>query len=135
MISTKIVTMAMGLVAITTIPDVVSFTDSSAGWGWEGEGGAAGHPPDPGSAAREGAAPEEGAAGADKLVVWVHAALALGVLAVGMLLHMHVRPYAFQFQNYLETFLFICSGVVIMLATVYTFMPSKHVLIEVSLIT
>ena len=64
------------------------------------------------------------------LVVWLHAGLALAVFVLAWLYHLREAPYAFPFQNVLESYLIGASMLVILLGALYTFVPRRLIVLE-----
>ena len=49
-------------------------------------------------------------------------------------MHHRIRPYVFDFQNWVEKFLLLTSGCVVLLAALYTVFSTKVLLIEILLV-
>ena len=58
-------------------------------------------------------------------LIWLHAGLAVGIFILSYMLQHRVRPYVFDFQNWIEKFLLICSANVVLLASLYTLFDAK----------
>ena len=63
-------------------------------------------------------------------VVVAHAALAIVVFALSLALHARVRPYAFVFQNQVESGLLGCNALTVALGAAYTFAPERRAALE-----
>ena len=72
--------------------------------------------------------------GSAPALIWIHAALAIAIFAAGYVVHHRIRPYVFDFQNWIEKFLFIASGVAVLLASLYTVFDAKVLAIEILLL-
>ena len=71
---------------------------------------------------------------ADEWVSWLQAGACMLIFLGFWLWHRSVHPYAFPFQNYLESWLFGSAAVFVLLALVYTFLPSRATAVELSLL-
>ena len=67
-----------------------------------------------------------------RVVIWVQAIAALLVMLIAWRMHSVVQPYAYRFQNAIETWLYVSNVLVISLGCAYTFLnlytPSSTVL-------
>jgi FtsH-binding integral membrane protein len=63
--------------------------------------------------------------GARPALIWLHAGLAVGIFVLGFVLQHCMRPYVFDFQNWIEKFLLICSAIIVLLAALYTLFDAK----------
>lgn len=68
-------------------------------------------------------------------VIWVQAALTLLVFAIFWVWHTRTRPYVQKLQNQLESFLFFCSALLILLCACYTFPVEPVPALEMALTT
>ena len=64
-------------------------------------------------------------AGVEEWVIWLHSSLALLVIGAFAVYHRRVYPYFYPFQNQLEDWLFLASGMMIFFGLVYTFLDRK----------
>jgi len=69
-----------------------------------------------------------------RAVVVTHACAAMAIFGLAWALHARVRPYAFVFQNKVESWLFFCNMLTVLLGTLYTFVPRRRAGLEVALL-
>ena len=68
-------------------------------------------------------------------VVITHSAVALAIFFVFWALHARIRPYAYEFQNRIESGLFACNIVTVVLGLAYTFETERRRWIEALLLS
>lgn len=63
--------------------------------------------------------------GAPPALIWLHAGLTVGIFGLSYVLQRRMRPFVFDFQNWIEEFLLICSSIIVLLATLYTLFDAR----------
>ena len=69
---------------------------------------------------------------AEQAMVWSQAGVAILVLLGALVVHLRVQPFRFEFQNRLETGLFVSDILVVGLCLTYTVLPLQNLAIEVA---
>ena len=63
-------------------------------------------------------------------IVLMSAGFGLVVLIIAWVLHCRFQPYAYQFQNKLESWLLGAATIILLFASMYTFFDTRNALIE-----
>jgi len=71
--------------------------------------------------------------GAPPALIWLHAGLAVGIFGLSYVLQRRMQPFVFDFQNWVEQFLLVCSAITVLLAALYTLFDARAFVIEILL--